>query len=89
MAALCQLSRELDPEPRRSASDERDLLHSPAFANGRLDDLAGLARRLADGERVDMFHAALDLAPHRVLVVEEAANPRCTMKNWLLALSGF
>ena len=35
-----------------------------------------------------MFHAALDLAPHGVLAVEEAGESSVTMKNWLLALFG-
>ncbi len=37
-----------------------------------LDDLARLARRFADRQRVDIFHAALDLAPDGILIVEEA-----------------
>src|SRR5688572_16626668 len=37
-----------------------------------LDDLAGFAGRLTLGQRVDMLHAALDLAPDGVLIVEEA-----------------
>src|SRR4030095_16660586 len=46
----------------------------PALSSGnrRLEDLARLARWLADRQRVDIFHAALDLAPHRILIVEEA-----------------
>src|SRR6185503_14577838 len=39
--------------------------------HGRLQDLAWLTRRLPGGECVDMFHTALDLAPDRILVVEE------------------
>ncbi|GLU24661.1 hypothetical protein SLE2022_405690 [Rubroshorea leprosula] len=50
--------------------------HGPVPCSGvrrhlRLHDLAGRARRLALGQRVDMLHARHDLAPHRVLVVEE------------------
>src|SRR5206468_9561164 len=37
----------------------------------RLYDLAGFARRLADGKRIDMLHAALDLAPDGVLAIQE------------------
>src|SRR5690606_38805363 len=40
--------------------------------NRRLDDLARLARRLALGQRVDIFHAFDHFAPDGVLVVEEA-----------------
>src|SRR6195952_1468658 len=40
---------------------------------GGFDDLAGLARRLAFGQSVDIVHAFDDLAPDRVLAVEEAA----------------
>src|SRR4051812_17267119 len=36
------------------------------------DDPAGLARRLALGQGVDMLHAFGHLAPHRILAVEEA-----------------
>src|SRR5918993_2481144 len=43
-----------------------------ALGDRCLDDLARLARRLADRQRVDMLHAALDLAPDGVLIVEEA-----------------
>ncbi len=71
MAALRQLARKLNPESRRRAGDERDLLHSAGLADGRLDDLSRLARRLADGKRIDIFHAVLDLAPNRVLPIEE------------------
>jgi hypothetical protein len=45
------------------------------------------ARRLALGQRVDVLHAALDLAPHGVLPSRKRASSR-QMKNWLLALSG-
>ena len=85
MAALRQLARELDAEPGRRAGDERDFLQA---RHRRLDDLARLARRLADRQRVDIFHAALDLAPDGVLAVEEAGESPKQMKNWLLALSG-
>src|ERR671913_910734 len=43
-----------------------------ALGDRCLDDLARLARRLADRQRVDMLHAALDLAPDGILIVEEA-----------------
>src|SRR5690242_1960313 len=38
----------------------------------RLDDLVGVLDRLAALDLVDVFHALDHLAPHRVLVVEEA-----------------
>src|SRR6201747_1747297 len=37
----------------------------------RLDDLVGVLHRLATLDLVDVFHARGDLAPHRVLVIEE------------------
>src|SRR5258707_15467427 len=37
----------------------------------RLDDLVGILHRLAALDLVDVLHARGDLAPHRVLVVEE------------------
>ena len=41
-------------------------------ANRRFYDLAGFARRLALGQRVDIFHAFDHFAPGGVLIVEEA-----------------
>src|SRR3954449_9074858 len=37
----------------------------------RLDDLVGILHRLAALDLVDVFHARGDLAPYRVLVIEE------------------
>ena len=65
-----QLPGEIDAQPGRRAGDQRD--RRGHLGDRRLDDLARLARRLADGQRVDMLHAALDLAPDGVLLVEEA-----------------
>jgi len=42
-----------------------------SLPNSRLDDLARVRGRFALGQRVDVFHAALDLAPDGVLAVEE------------------
>src|ERR1700709_2208131 len=39
----------------------------------RLDDLVRILHRLAALDLVDVFHARGDLAPHRVLVVEEGS----------------
>src|ERR1700710_519463 len=39
----------------------------------RLDDLVGVFHRLAALDLVDVFHTRGDLAPHRVLVVEEGS----------------
>src|ERR1700712_2484181 len=39
----------------------------------RLDDLVGIPHRLAALDLVDVLHARGDLAPHRVLVVEEGS----------------
>src|ERR1700733_5664985 len=39
----------------------------------RLDDLVRIPHRLAALDLVDVFHARGDLAPHRVLVVEEGS----------------
>src|ERR1700712_1506345 len=39
----------------------------------RLDDLVGILHRLAALDLVDVFHARGDLAPHRILVVEEGS----------------
>src|SRR3954471_8351135 len=39
--------------------------------DARLDDLVGILDRLAALDLVDVLHARGDLAPHRVLVVEE------------------
>src|SRR6195256_1658532 len=41
--------------------------------HSRLDDLVGVLHRLAALDLVDGFHARRDLAPHRVLVVEEGS----------------
>ena len=65
-----QLPGEIDAQPGRGAGDQRDAVGH--LGDRRLDDLARLARRLADRKRVDMFHAALDLAPDGILAVEEA-----------------
>jgi hypothetical protein len=53
-----------------AAADFRRL--SARLADRRLDDLAGAGRRLALGQRVDVLHSALDLAPHGILPVEDA-----------------
>src|SRR3954466_4691507 len=44
----------------------------PLSAQRRLDDLVGIAHRLAALDLVDILHARHDLAPHRILLVEEA-----------------
>src|SRR5215470_9898656 len=40
--------------------------------HARLDDLVRVAHRLSALDLVDVLHAGCDLAPHRVLAVEEA-----------------
>src|ERR1044072_7417353 len=39
--------------------------------HARLDDLVGILHRLAALDLVDVLHPRSDLAPHRILVVEE------------------
>lgn len=41
------------------------------LTNSRFHDLARLCRRLALGQRVDVFHAGFNLPPDGVLPVEE------------------
>jgi hypothetical protein len=68
----------IDIWPRRDRRTRRRPQHGcgqrrgRASGNGRLDDLAGFARRLALRQGVDILHAFDHLAPHRILVVEEA-----------------
>ena len=77
MAALGQRRANSTPSPADAPVIRAiGLRRSRCPRNGRLDDLARLARRLAVGQRVDMLHAALDLAPDGILVVEEAWRRR-------------
>ena len=93
MAALRQLARELDPEAGRRAGDRARpascTSRASAMSRRRLDDLAGLARRLAVG-KASTCSMPLSTSPHTVYWPSRKRRIlECTMKNWLLALFGF
>src|SRR5699024_9327048 len=68
----------LSLRPGRMGLALADLRQAPAhdprsrLGDGCLFDPAGVLHGLTGRKRVDMLHAALDLAPHGVLAVEEA-----------------
>src|SRR5206468_10846215 len=85
---LRQLPRELDPQARRSAGDQRDFLHSPALWTLALMIFPGSRGGSPTGS-ASTYSMPLSTSPQTVYCRSRNGESSVTMKNWLLALSGF
>src|SRR5207237_6145185 len=87
MAARGQLPSELDPKAGRSPGDQRDFLHA-AVETVALTILPGSRGGSPTGS-ASTYSMPLSTSPHTVYWRSRKGESWVTMKNWLLALSGF